>query len=493
MQSNEIFERARLSRDARFDGQFFIGVRTTGIYCRPICPANSPKSENISFYPTAASAGEAGFRPCLRCRPECAPGTPAWHGTSTTVRRGLRLIANGALDEGNIEQLADRLGVTSRHLRRLFTQHLGASPLSVAHTQRLHFAKRLIDQTRLPMQEIAIAAGYGSVRRFNDAFRNTYGRAPRELRRGDAEEVPGIESSALGVRLSYRRPFEWSQMIEFLRGRAIPGVEAVVDDRYYRSVLVHGDVGVIEVSHNDKNHSVELTLHNIDTSHLFPVVQKLREIFDLDAPISDIVSVLGKDRTLSGLLKKHPGIRVPGAWDGFELIVRAILGQQVSVKAATTISGRIAKRYGEPLVGEIAEQIRNKGIDRLFPTPEKLMRARFNNIGLVGARGETIRRVARAVVNKEIRFDPSQDPAEFCQALVAIKGIGDWTAQYVAMRVLKSPDAFPASDLGLLRAFDRDGKDRMRPTELAEKSEAWRPWRAYAALLLWSSSPDSGG
>jgi AraC family transcriptional regulator of adaptative response / DNA-3-methyladenine glycosylase II len=493
MQSNEIFERARLSRDARFDGQFFIGVRTTGIYCRPICPANSPKSENISFYPTAAAAGEAGYRPCLRCRPECAPGTPAWHGTSTTVRRGLRLIANGALDEGNIEQLADRLGVTSRHLRRLFTQHLGASPLSVAHTQRLHFAKRLIDQTRLPMQEIAIAAGYGSVRRFNDAFRNTYDRAPRDLRRNDAEDVPSLESSSLGVRLSYRRPFEWSQMINFLRGRAIPGVEAVVEDRYYRSVLVNGEVGVVEVGHCNKNHSLDLTLHSIDTAHLFPVVQKLREIFDLDAPISDIVDVLGKDPALKSRLRAHPGIRVPGAWDGFELMVRAILGQQVSVKAATTISGRIADRYGEPISGKIADQLGAKGIRRLFPTPEKLMRARFNNIGLVGARGETIRRVARALINEEINFDPSQDPMEFCQSLVAIKGIGDWTAQYVAMRALKSPDAFPASDLGLLRAFDSDGEDRLKANELAAMSESWRPWRAYAALLLWSSSPDSGG
>ena len=247
MHTNKIFERARLSRDARFDGHFFIGVKTTGIYCRPICPANSPKSENITFYPSAAAAGEAGFRPCLRCRPECAPGTPAWHGTSTTVRRGLRLIAGGALDDGNIEQLSDRLGVTSRHLRRLFTQHLGASPLAVAHTQRLHFAKSLIDQTKLPMQEIAVAAGYGSVRRFNDTFRNTYGRTPRELRRNDRKangEASG-EQGSLSVRLIYRRPFQWSQLITFLRGRAIPGVEIVVDDRYFRTVRVENQVGVV--------------------------------------------------------------------------------------------------------------------------------------------------------------------------------------------------------------------------------------------------------
>ena len=491
--TNEIYERARLSRDARFDGHFFIGVRTTGIYCRPICPANSPKSENISFYPTAAAAGEAGFRPCLRCRPECAPGTPAWHGTSTTVRRGLRLISNGALDDGNIEQLADRLGVTSRHLRRLFTRHVGASPVAVAHTQRLHFAKRLIDQTDLPMHEIAIASGYGSVRRFNDAFRNTYGRAPRNLRRKDRDGVASGDRSSLGVRLNYRRPFEWSQLISFLEGRAIPGVESVVDDRYYRTINVDGQVGVVEVGHNAADRNLELSLHGIDTQNLFPVVQQVREIFDLDAPVADVGAVLKKDLRLRKRLKKYPGIRVPGAWDGFELTVRAILGQQVSVKAATTISGRIAARYGEDVADRIGVTVREKGLSRLFPTPKKLMRAKFNNIGLVGARAETIRRVARAIVDEELSFDPSQDPETFCESLTSLRGIGDWTAQYVAMRALKNPDAFPASDLGLLRAFDCEGQERMRPNELAALSESWRPWRAYAALLLWSATPDSGG
>ena len=490
---NEIYERARLSRDARFDGHFFIGVRTTGIYCRPICPANSPKSENISFYPTAAAAGEAGYRPCLRCRPECAPGTPAWHGTSTTVRRGLRLIAGGALDDGNIEQLAERLGVTSRHLRRLFTRHLGASPVAVAHTQRLHFAKRLIDQTDLPMQEIAIASGYGSVRRFNDAFRNNYSRAPRDLRRKDRDGVAGGDRSSLGVRLNYRQPFEWPQLINFLEGRAIPGVESVVDDRYYRTINIDGQVGVVEVGHKASDCNLELTLHGIDTQNLFPVVQQVREIFDLDAPVADVADVLMRDPLLKKRIRNHPGIRVPGAWDGFELTVRAILGQQVSVKAATTISGRIAVRYGENVEERIGVSVRATGISHLFPTPEKLMRARFNNIGLVSARAETIRRVARAIVDGELSFDPAQEPEAFCESLTSLRGIGDWTAQYVAMRALKNPDAFPASDLGLLRAFDCEGQGRIRPKALEAMSESWRPWRAYAALLLWSTSPDSGG
>ncbi len=409
------------------------------------------------------------------------------------MRRGLRLIANGALDDGNIEQLAERLGVTSRHLRRLFTNHLGASPLAVAHTQRLHFAKRLIDQTNLPMQEIAVASGYGSVRRFNDAFRNTYKRSPRDLRRNDRVVTATVESSSLQVRLNYRRPFDWSQLTDFLGGRAIPGVEALVDDRYFRTVTINGRVGVVEVGHNSDEYGLDLSLHGIDTANLFPVVQKVREIFDLDAPVADIGAVLCSDPALRARSKDSPGIRVPGAWDGFELTVRAILGQQVSVKAATTLSGRIAARYGDPVRTDLADTLPNTGLERLFPTPDKLMRARFNNIGLVGARADTIRRIAKAVVDGELSFDSSQDPEKFCNTLVSLKGIGDWTAQYVAMRVLKNPDAFPASDLGLLRAFDRSGEDRLQPKELAAMSEAWRPWRAYAALLLWSSSPDSGG
>ena len=487
MFSNEVYERARLSRDARFDGQFFVGVRTTGIYCRPICPANAPKSENVSFFPSAAAAGEAGYRPCLRCRPECAPGTPAWSGTSTTVRRGLRLIANGALDDSNVEDLATRLGVTSRHLRRLFTKHLGASPLAVAHTQRLHFAKQLIDQTTLPMQDIAIAAGYGSVRRFNDSFVKTYGRPPRELRRVGKESVTAGENDALTVNLPYRKPLDWQQMLSFFAARAIPGVEAVVDDRYLRTVRVDDRPGIIDLRHEAD--SVRLTLRGISTTSIFPIVQRCREIFDLDAPMQEIAAVLSRDVVLKSRLRSHPGIRVPGAWDGFELTVRAVLGQQVSVKAATTMAGRIARTYGEavPSVPGCEE------LTHLFPGPERLMRARFNNIGLTGSRAETLRLVSKAVVKGELSFDSAQDSAAIRESLLAIRGIGEWTAQYVAMRALKNPDAFPAADLGLLRAFDQPGEQRMRPSTLEEISQGWRPWRAYAAILLWSSAPDSGG
>ena len=483
-----VYEQARLSRDARFDGRFFIGVKTTGIYCRPVCPANTPKSENVSFYPTAAAAGEAGFRPCLRCRPECAPGTPAWEGTSTTVRRGLRLIADGALDDGDIERLADRLGVTSRHLRRLFSKHLGASPLAVAHTQRLHFAKRLIDQTTLPMVDIAIASGFGSTRRFNDAFRNTYGRTPRELRKRRAVVEP---SAGLTVQLPYRSPFAFSALLQFFAGRAIPGVELVHDGRYLRTVTVDGVASVIDLREG-KGH-VLLTVHGAGTRSLLPIVQRVRGIFDLDASPGDVSRVLSRDGDLSALLNSQPGIRVPGVWDGFELTIRAILGQQISVAAATTLSGRLAKRYGETLNVVVPGIPEDLGPHTIFPRAEKLLRARLGDLGIIRSRADTIRRVSKAVVEGRISFDPSQDTTEFCRSIVTIKGIGEWTAQYIAMRALKDPDAFPHSDLGLLRAFDAPDRERLKPAELKLRAEAWRPWRAYAALLLWGSEKNSGG
>jgi AraC family transcriptional regulator of adaptative response / DNA-3-methyladenine glycosylase II len=485
---SDIFEQARLSRDARFDGRFFVGVKTTGIYCRPVCPANAPKSENVSFYPTAAAAGEAGFRPCLRCRPECAPGTPAWEGTSTTVQRGLRLISDGALDDGDIENLSERLGVTSRHLRRLFNQHLGASPLAVAHTQRLHFAKRLIDQTTLPMAEIAIASGFGSTRRFNDAFRNTYNRTPRELRRRRAVAEP---SAGLTVQLPYRRPFDFGPLLEFFAARAIPGVETVVDGRYMRSVVFDGKHGVIDL--HDDGENVLLTVHGAGTRSLLPIIQRVRGIFDLDASPDDVSRVLSRDPFLKPRLRANPGIRVPGVWDGFELTVRAILGQQISVAAATTLSGRLAKRYGEKLDVVVPGLDAGAAPQIIFPHAEKLLRARLGDLGIIRSRADTIRRIAKAVADGSIIFDPAQGIDDFCKSLLAIKGIGEWTAQYVAMRALKDPDAFPPSDLGLLRAFDVPGQERIKPAALKLRSEAWRPWRAYAALLLWSSGANSGG
>lgn len=487
MNQQAIFERARRSRDARFDGRFFVGVRTTGIYCRPICPAVPPKSENVTFYPSAAAASEAGYRPCLRCRPECAPGTPAWNGTSTTVRRGLKLIAGGALDEGSTEELAERLGVTGRHLRRLFRKHIGASPLAVAHTQRLQLAKRLVDQTDLPMSQIAAAAGFGSIRRFNDVFRSTYGKAPRELRRRN--DTGSRNAAALTVRLPWREPFAWSALVGFLAGRATSGVEVVADDGYLRTVMLNGEPGVIECRPDRGNRSLELTLHGVGTVSLLPIVERVRDLFDLDAPTEDIAKVLGRDRQLARRLRVTPGVRVPGAWDGFELAVRAVLGQQISVRAATTLAGRLAMRYGQPV--DLPSSLRARDprllLTRLFPAPERLARARLASTGLGAGRAQTIRGLARAVAAGELVFDPAGDPETLAAKLRSIRGIGDWTAQYIAMRALKYPDAFPATDLGLSRAA------ALGAAELAERAEAWRPWRAYAAMLLWGPAENSGG
>ncbi len=493
MRSDAAFERARLARDRRFDGRFFVGVRTTGIYCRPICPAVAPKRENVRFFPSAAAAGDAGFRPCLRCRPECAPGTPAWNGTSTTVRRGLRLIADGALDDGDIEQLAERLGVTSRHLRRLFTQHIGASPLAVAHTQRLHFAKRLISDTNLPMAQIAVAAGFGSIRRFNDAFRKSYGRAPRELRREFS--MPDARDDVLRVNLAYRTPFDWRGLLGFFAGRTTPGVEHIAGDTYLRTVDFDGRACVVECTHDEHKASVVMKLHGASTDALLQLVQRARDLLDLDAPVDEIDVTLRSDPLLAPLAKTHPGMRVPGAWDGFEITIRAILGQQVSVQAARTIAGRIVDRYGER--AELPASFRGSPhadrLGRLFPTPERLMRARLNNIGIPTSRAATIRGIAAAVAQGDVGFDPAQDIDAFRQRLVRIRGIGDWTAQYVAMRALKDPDAFPASDLGVLKALAADNAGRPSARDALVRAETWRPWRAYATLLLWSSLAGSGG
>lgn len=483
----EIFERARLARDTRFDGRFFIAVRTTGIYCRPICPANPPRRENVTFYPTAAAAAEAGYRPCLRCRPETAPGTPAWSGTSATVQRGLRLIANGALDHGNVEQLSDRLGVTSRHLRRLFLKHLGASPLAIAHTQRLHFAKRLIDDSELPLTLVAEAAGYGSVRRFNDAFRKSYGRPPRELRKlGEPADPP--QTAPLSVTLPYRKPFDWAAILRYLDARAIPAVESVSGTRYRRSIRLNDESGLLEVAPDSKRQALRLTLHGLSTANLLPAVQIARELLDTDAPVEDIAATLGKDRTLKKHLKAAPGVRVPGAWSGFELAVRTILGQQVSVAGASTQTGKLARAFGTPLAGAHSDDADHPTL--LFPTPEQLAGASLEKCGIIASRAAAIRALSRAVLAKEISFDIASDPHDFRTGLKAIKGIGDWTAEYLAMRVLKDPDAFPASDLGLRKSLNPS--QIMTTTELRDRAEAWRPWRAYAAILLWQFPEKSG-
>lgn len=465
----KVCDRARRSRDARFDGKFFIAVTSTRIYCRPICPARSPKDENIRYYATAAAAEAAGFRPCLRCRPEASPGSPAWSGTSSVVSRALRLISEGALDREGVEALADRLGVTARHLRRLFVQHLGATPIDVALTRRVHFAKKLLDETRLPMAQIALAAGFGSLRRFNGEMRRTYSRTPTELRRLARKRT---EAEGYRFRLAYRPPYDWQQVIGFLAARATPGVERVEANRYQRTIAIGDTAGTIAVEPADEGPALMLDVQCGDPRALLTIVERVRRMFDLGADPALIARQLSGDALLRSAAAAHAGIRTPGAWDGFEVAVRAILGQQISVRAATTIAGRIAGRWGTPI---------ESGLDRLFPTPDQLVDAPLEEAGIISSRATTLRLLARAVRDGLVSFDGIDTLA----ALRAIPGIGEWTAQYVAMRALNEPDAFLAGDL-VLRRMAGD----CSPRELERRSEAWRPWRAYAVMLLWQAAKD---
>lgn len=477
----EVLSRARLSRDPRFDGKFFIGVLTTRIYCRPVCRSRTSKEENVCYFPSAAAAAEAGFRPCLRCRPECSPGTPGWAGTSNTVSRALRLISQTGLEDGGVEALAGHLGIGARHLRRLFLRHLGATPRAVAQTRRLHFAKKLIDETGLSMTQIAVAAGFGSVRRFNAAIRGTYRRTPTEIRR-TRRRGSEPENEYL-FDLPFRPPLDWDAMLGFLAARATPGVELAASGAYRRSISMHGHHGTIEVSlaHRanaapraiaESSLAVRIVLD--DPCSLFAVIERIRSMFDLNADWLAIAETLRGDPALGARIDARPGGRVPGCWDGFELATRAILGQQVSVRGATTLAGRLAEAFGEPLP-------KAKGLTRLFPTPERLAGADLLGIGLTRARAETIKALAAAVCAGTLNFQRVVNTQAFLSRLREIRGIGDWTAQYIAMRALREPDAFPAGDLGLRRALHIESAQ-----QLHYRAEGWRPWRAYAAMYLWN-------
>ncbi len=471
--------RALETRDARFDGRFFTGVTSTGVYCRPVCPARTPRRRNCRFFATAAAAAGEGFRPCLRCRPETSPGTPAWIGASATVSRALRLINQGVLVESGVDELAERLGIGGRHLRRLFRDHLGAAPVDVEQTRRIHFAKKLLDETELPITEIAFSAGFNSVRRFNGAMRATYGRSPRELRR--REERGAADAPQIRLRLGYRPPYDWSRTLGYLGGRAIPGVEQVTDQHYLRSVRIDDYRGVIRVSHGPGD-TLLLGAAGDASRHLQKIAAGVRAIFDLGADPQGISTLLSRDRKLRPLIRRHPGLRVPGTWDPFELAVRAILGQQVSVRGASTLAGRLVERYGEPLDNPCG------AVARVFPSPAALAEMSVTGLGMPTKRAETVRRLARAVAADPTLLDEAADPAASLARLVEIPGVGAWTAHYIAMRALREPDAFPTADLGLRKAVELlEAGERPSARQLEKRAEHWRPWRAYAAMYLWNS------
>ncbi|TAL29153.1 MAG: DNA-3-methyladenine glycosylase 2 family protein [Phenylobacterium sp.] len=479
----EACRRAFQTRDARFDGRIFGAVKTTGIYCRPICPARTPKPQNMTFYPTAAAAQEAGYRPCLRCRPEASPDLGAWRGTSNTVSRALALIEAGAMDSGDVDALASRLGVGERQLRRLFRQHLGASPVSVAQTRRVLLAKQLIQETRLPMGEVALASGFGSVRRFNETFQQLFGRPPGELRRSRQAEIPAADG--ITVRLPYKPPYDWEAIIRFLADRAIPGVELVEPGRYARTLSVDGATGVVIVTpRKDGALSAEIRFPKMNA--LPAVIARIRRVFDLSADPILIGAHLSQDPALAPLVAARPGLRAPGAWDGFELAVRAILGQQITVTAARNLAAKLVERYGEPIEDRAAADL---GLTRVFPTPERLVGEDIAALGMPRARGAALEGLARTVAADRSIFTPRGDLRSAIDALKALPGVGEWTAQYIALRELREPDAFPQADIGLMRAMaDQNG---VRPTadQLLARSAAWTPWRAYAAQHLWAHDP----
>ncbi|MEZ4647376.1 MAG: Ada metal-binding domain-containing protein [Candidatus Eisenbacteria bacterium] len=464
---SDVYYAAIRSRDVRFDGRFFTGVKTTGIYCRPICPARTPLRKNVEFFTCAAAAESAGFRPCLRCRPDAAPGSPEWRGTSSTVARGLRLIADGALDESSVEELASRLGVGERHLHRLFVRHLGAAPVAVAQTHRAHMARHLLEETDGTSTEIAFAAGFSSVRRFHTVFRRTFGVSPKEMR-GRSRANRNDDAPAIRLTLRPRLPFDWDALLSFLGPRCLPLFEEVDGRTFRRRTQVDGTDGWIEVAPTDPLGNVlELRTAHPVSRELLRLVERARDVFDLDADTLRIAEVLGGDERLASLLETHGPARVPGAWDGFELAMRAILGQQVTVAGARTLAGRLAERAGAL-------------------RPEAIVRADLTALGVPTKRAETLQQLSRRVLDGKLYLDPWTDPQTAREELLSIPGIGPWTVEYIAMRALRDPDAFPASDLGIRKALGKDGEP-CSAKDAERWADAWRPWRSYAVMLLWRS------
>jgi AraC family transcriptional regulator of adaptative response / DNA-3-methyladenine glycosylase II len=471
--------RALSARDARFDGVFYVGVTSTGVYCRPICPARTPVVRNCQFFGRAAEAERAGFRACLRCRPELAPGAAPVDAISRLVTAAAAQIATGALDQGSVAQLAARLGVSARHLRRAMQAELGVAPLELAQRQRMAVALQLLRDSQLGLTEVAFAAGFSSVRRFNALFQQRFGRPPSALRR--ATSCP---ADRVRLRLEYRPPLDWAALLGFLAQRAVPGVEAVAQEEYRRAVLLDGRAGWLRVRPAARGAALVAELSASLVPVLLPVVARLRALFDLDARPDVIDRHLARDPLLRPLVATRPGLRVPGAFDGFELAVRSVLGQQVSVAAATTLCGRLVQRFGRPLALELP------GLDRTFPAASQLAAAgpaALAAIGLPGARAGTLAALARAVAGGELGLGPAAGPEQQVAALQRIRGIGPWTAHYMAMRALRWPDACPAGDLVLRRALgvssERAAALRMQPL---------RPWRAYATMHLWQRAAQEG-
>lgn len=471
--------RAIRSRDARFDGRFFTAVTTTGIYCRPVCPAQTPHAANVCFHLTAASAEAAGFRACRRCRPHEAPGGPAPGAAGTLADRALRLIAAGVADgPTGVGAVAARLGIGERQLHRVLRAAVGAGALSLARMRRVQTARTLLEQTSMPITDVALCAGFSSLRQFNDAVRRSTRRTPTEIRRRSRTRLPG--DGAVVLRLSVRPPFDGAALLRFFAARAIPGVEVCTDRTMARSLRLPNGAAVVELQPMTAPVTARIWLD--DMRDLGAAVDRCRSLLDLDADPGSVDEVLRGDAALAPLVALHPGLRVPGCGDAAELALRAVLGQQVSVTRATALAARLTARCGEPLAQP------NAGVEWLFPTPAAVLDADLTALGLTGERAATLRRLAVALTEGAVTLDPGTDTAAAIRSLRSLRGIGEWTASYIAMRGLRDPDAFPATDLALRRAYMRVvGADaRTLPT----RAERWRPWRAYATLHLWTGDAD---
>ncbi len=465
--------RAMRARDARFDGRFFVAVSSTRIYCRPVCTVKPPRRENCRFYPSAAAAESAGYRPCLRCRPELAPGNASVDATTRLAQAAASLIEDRTPEDGSLERIARRLGITGRHLRRAFGAQFGVSPVEFAQTQRLLLAKRLLTDTALPVTEIAFASGFGSVRRFNALFRSRYRLRPSALRRA----ASGAAADTLEFELALRPPYDWAAMSAFLAARAVAGVESVQEGRYRRTACVVAEGsehrGWIEAGMSWKKPALRVAVSASLAKALPPVLSRVKALMDLACHPLEVAQALGE------LARAHPGLRVPGAFDGFEVAVRAILGQRITVAAARTLAGRFAAALGEPLDTPF------DSLTTVFPTAERVAGAppgRIARLGVPGARARTVLALARLVARGELVLMPNADLEATLEKLRSIPGVGEWTAQYIAMRALAWPDAFPHTDLGVMKALGE--KDARR---VLRAGEAWRPWRAYAVMHLWQS------
>jgi AraC family transcriptional regulator of adaptative response / DNA-3-methyladenine glycosylase II len=492
-QNRESYYRALMAKDTRFDGVFFTGVKTTGIYCRPVCGVKTPRASSCEFFTSAAAAEAAGFRPCLRCRPELAPYALQQNLAYAVWQK----IAAGELnhrgDTSGLESLAEAVGLSSRQLRRVLFQHFGVSPIELAQTQRLLFAKKLLQETNLSMTDVAYASGFGSVRRFNALFLSRYGLAPTDIRRS-AQTSDNAPADAMTLRLAYRPPYDWHTMMRYMAGRAILGVEMVdtsaQSGSYARSVRIGATEGWLRVTHLPDKHQVQLEIAHTLIPVSMQLVSRVRNQFDLDANPAIVEAHLRLDPVLAKKIRAKPGVRVTGAFDFFEIAVRAILGQQISVAGATTLSGRLVQKFGAPIDTPIA------GITHHFPQPALLASQAVTDIAQIGLpkkRAETIRNLAQFAAQDgfDIKLGATLD--ETITHLKTIGGIGEWTAQYIALRALRFPDAFPAGDLGLQKAIAHDdavntsSSERLTEKQLALRAAAWSPWRGYAAFMLWNA------